>query len=80
MAGFPLRVALLSTLPVWHNVRMHVCVFMCVHPSVCLAQTSVSGPALNAALHSFSDDLFREAKVLQSRKAHQTDRRGIGQW
>lgn len=43
MAGFPFGVALLSTLPIWHNVRMHACVFMCVHPSACLAQTSVSG-------------------------------------
>lgn len=60
-------------------MRVCMCVFVCVHSSACLAQTSVSRPAVNVALHSFSDDLFREAKALQSRKAHQTVRGGKGQ-
>lgn len=50
-------------LPIWCNVHMYACVFMCVHPSACLAQTSVRGPVVNVALHSFPDDLLHEAKA-----------------
>lgn len=50
-------------LHIWCNVRMYACVFMCVHPSACLAQTSVRGPVVNVALHSFPDDLLHEAKA-----------------
>lgn len=77
MAGFPLGVTLLSTLPIWRNARMHACVFMCVHPSACLGQTSVNGPVVNVVLHGFSDDLFREATALQT---YHTDSGGRGQW
>lgn len=63
------------TLPIWSNVRMYACVFMCVHPSACLAQTSVRGPVVNVALHSFRDDLLHEAKALE-RTALQTGRGG----
>lgn len=81
MAGFPFGVALLSTLPIWHNVRMHACVCLCVyiHQHAWLRHQS-AGAAVNVALHSFSDDLLSEEKAFQKRKAHQTDRGERGQW
>lgn len=50
MAGFPLGLPLLSTLPVWYNAQTHECVYMRTSISV-PAQTSHCGAVVNAALH-----------------------------